>query len=139
MPLSGEIQGNPVSLTLMDRFSGQADSGARNIVNSIIDILTTPVGTRVMRRDYGSNLFNLIDKPVDSYLMLNLYAATAEALGKWEPRVIISKMNFIGTRIKEGILICDLFGTYAINGAPFTLQALTLNFFGENNYGVIIN
>ena len=44
--------------------NGQALSGLDHLRQSIRDILTTRIGTRVMRRDYGSRLPDLVDSPV---------------------------------------------------------------------------
>lgn len=47
----------------MNAATGRAVSATDHIVQSVRDILITPVGSRVMRRDYGSELFYLIDHP----------------------------------------------------------------------------
>ncbi len=57
-----------------------------HLAQSIQDILSTPVGSRVMRRDYGSDLPRLVDAPITPQTMIDLYAATAAALERWEPR-----------------------------------------------------
>lgn len=59
---------------------------------SIADILTTPIGTRVMRPEYGSRLPDLIDAPMNKSWKLKVYAAAAEALDKWEPRIRLEKV-----------------------------------------------
>lgn len=86
-----------MSLALTD-FRGLGASDARAIAGeahlrqSIADILTTPLGSRVMRRDYGSRLFELIDRPVTGGLIADVVAATAEAIRRWEPRVKVSRV-----------------------------------------------
>lgn len=57
-----------------------------HLAQSINDILSTPKGTRVMRRDYGSDLPRLIDAPMNGETLVDLFMATAEALDAWEPR-----------------------------------------------------
>ena len=47
-------------MTGMDRETGKSLSGIEHLRQSIRDILTTPIGSRVMRRDYGSRLFELL-------------------------------------------------------------------------------
>ena len=71
----------------MDRATGMSLSGRAHLAQSIADILTTPIGSRVMRRDYGSALFELIDQAGNTQGRLRMYAATAMALSRWEPRV----------------------------------------------------
>ena len=51
-----------------------------HVVQSIAIILTTPIGSRVMRRDFGSEIMDLIDKPMTDRVILAVYAATANAL-----------------------------------------------------------
>ncbi|MBJ3641459.1 baseplate assembly protein, partial [Salmonella enterica subsp. enterica serovar Weltevreden] len=43
----------------MNASSGHAITDNEHIAQSIGDILLTPIGSRVMRRAYGSQLFNL--------------------------------------------------------------------------------
>ena len=53
-----------------------------HLKQSIIDILTTPIGPRVICRNYGSNLFQLIDIPINREPFSRIYAAVAEAIDK---------------------------------------------------------
>ncbi len=64
----------------------QIDTDFAHIKQSVADILTTPINTRLMRRDYGSILPELIDQPLNAKTMLRLYAAIAIAIIRWEPR-----------------------------------------------------
>lgn len=70
-------------------------STAEHVRQSIGDILTTPLGSRVMRRDYGSAIPDLIDQPLNDNTVLRLYAATAAALMRWEPRFKISTIALV--------------------------------------------
>jgi phage baseplate assembly protein W len=65
----------------------------QHLVQSINDILSTPLGSRVMRRDYGSDLPRLIDAPVNGETLVDLYAATAEAIDRWEPRFDLRRVE----------------------------------------------
>ena len=72
----------------MNAESGRAISETAHILQSVRDILTTPIGTRVMRRDYGSEIFSLIDQPQHGATRLRLMAATvhrAHPLGAAHP------------------------------------------------------
>lgn len=73
--------------------SGRAISNIDHIRQSITDILTTPLGSRVMRRSYGSLLPELIDHPDNPANRLRLIAASAVALMTWEPRIRLSRIN----------------------------------------------
>ena len=77
----------------IDATTGKAIEGLAHLQQSINDILQTPYGSRVMRRDYGSLLPYLIDQPFHPATRLRLYAATATALMRWEPRVQLSRVS----------------------------------------------
>lgn len=76
----------------LDRNTGKTSSGADHLAQSIADILSTPIGTRVRRRDYGSLLSELIDAPLNAVTRLRFFAATAQALGRWEPRLALTRI-----------------------------------------------
>lgn len=78
----------------MDRSTGKPLDGLAHLVQSIVDILTTPIGSRVMRREYGSLLPQLVDQPANQATTLALFAATADALRRWEPRLRLKKVAF---------------------------------------------
>jgi phage baseplate assembly protein W len=77
----------------IDATTGKAINGLAHLQQSIGDILQTPYGSRVMRRDYGSLLPYLVDQPFHPATRLRLYAATATALMRWEPRVQLSRVS----------------------------------------------
>lgn len=78
--------------------TGRALDGLGHLGQSIGDILTTPLGSRVMRRDYGSLLPELIDAPFNATTSLRLYGAVALALMRWEPRIRLIRVQlFQGT------------------------------------------
>lgn len=47
----------------MNAQTGHTLNNLAHIQQSIRDILLTPVGTRIMRREYGSLISELIDQP----------------------------------------------------------------------------
>jgi len=72
--------------------TGKALKGYDHLRQSIRDILKTPIGSRVMRRDYGSRIWDLVDAPINAETLAELHIATAEALDKWEPRILIESV-----------------------------------------------
>ncbi|TNJ06612.1 baseplate assembly protein [Aeromonas veronii] len=80
----------------MNAANGRAISATDHIIQSVRDILITPVGSRVMRRDYGSELFYLIDMPQHQATRLRLMAATVQALINWEPRITVTRVDVLG-------------------------------------------
>lgn len=77
----------------MSAVTGCRLDGLQHIEQSIAQILTTPIGSRVMRRDFGSLIPELIDQPLNDETQLMIYAATATAIHKWEPRFRLSRVN----------------------------------------------
>lgn len=102
--------------------TGRKLGGVDHLRQSIRDILTTPIGSRVMRRDYGSRLFELIDTPYSSATKLAIIAATAEALMTWEPRIEIEDITLHS--YTPGHIIIDLRGRYLPNGQEIILEGI---------------
>ncbi len=102
----------------MDRATGAALGGDAHLAQSIADILTTPIGSRVMRRDYGSDLPELIDAPINPETVVDLYQATAEALARWEPRLSLARVQV--SEARAGHVVLRLEGTVA--GVASTLD-----------------
>lgn len=73
-------------MTGISNSTGAMLTRREHIRQSIADILGTPIGTRLMRRNYGSYLPQLVDHPATGANRLRLIAATAQAIMKWEPR-----------------------------------------------------
>lgn len=85
--------------------TGAAIGDTEHLRQSIADILTTPIGSRVMRRDYGSQLPDLIDWPTNAATRLQAYAATAMALMRWEPRIRLTRVElFLGEQVGQVVL-----------------------------------
>lgn len=77
----------------MHRETGLILEGRRDIAQSVTDILSTPIGTRIMREDYGSLLPELLDQPISEAMILQCYAAIIIALQHFEPRIIIESVR----------------------------------------------
>lgn len=67
--------------------------GEAHLKQSINTILSTPIGSRVMRREFGSHLHQLLGMPLNAAGILRLQAATASALMRWEPRLKIQRID----------------------------------------------
>ena len=108
----------------MCRETGKYLDNLAHLKQSIVDILTTPIGSRVMRREYGSNLFRLVDRPINKDLVQQIYAAVAQALDNWEPRIKVEKIRV--TEIKESRIKIDLTLIYLITQQRFTMKDIVL-------------
>ncbi len=77
----------------MNRDTGEAITDIDHIRQSVRDILITPEGSRVARREYGSLLSVLIDQPQNDVVRLQVMAATYSALSRWEPRIRLDTVS----------------------------------------------
>lgn len=102
--------------------TGKPLSGVDHLRQSIRDILTTPIGSRVMRREYGSRLYQLIDAPINRSILLEIYAATAEALIRWEPRFRLQKV--VAASAAPGEIVLDMTGVYLPDGRTITIDGV---------------
>lgn len=102
----------------LSNLSGEAIAGEAHLRQSIRDILTTPIGSRVMNRTYGSRIPRLLDRPISKALVADIVAATAEALARWEPRINLKRVQVY--EIEAGRITADLDVT--LNGRGLTLE-----------------
>lgn len=103
----------------MARESGNAIEDIAHIRQSVSDILQTPVGSRVMRRDYGSLISELIDRPQNAALRLQIMAACYGAILKWEQRVILSALT-VDTTV-DGKMVVNITGVRSDTSVDFSL------------------
>nr|WP_034990109.1 GPW/gp25 family protein [Bartonella schoenbuchensis] len=104
--------------------TGKSMIGLDHLRQSIMDILMTRIGTRVMRRDYGSRVLDLIDDPVNETFKVAIYAAVAEALDRWEPRLKLKQVNL--TSVEKGKVSISFEGIYVPSGKPITMEGLQI-------------
>jgi len=87
-----------------------------SILQSIKTILTTPIGSRVLRRDFGSNIFYMLDQPMNQVTKVKIQAAVADALQKHERRVNFTSIRV--SKVEKGHLTLDVEG-YLIGDNQF--------------------
>lgn len=112
-------------MTSIDAISGRAISGLDHLRQSVRDILTTPIGSRVMRRDYGSRLPELVDSPLNSDGRLDLYVATAEALETWEPRLALERVT--SQADAAGRVTLTIAARYLPDGQQITMDGIEVS------------
>ena len=105
---------------MMSRYNGSVLTEIEHINQSLEDIATTPIGSRLMRRDYGTLLANLIDQPISEVLYLKIYSTLYTAYVRWEDRIDISEMNVAD--INNGQLILDIVGFLKTNGNEINMS-----------------
>lgn len=108
----------------MNRLTGETITDeTAHIKQSVGDILTTQIGTRIQRRDYGSNIPKLIDRPINHALMLQIASCAVMALAKWEPRLKITQFK---PKLKDGKIIATLKGARTNNNQHIHYDNLLL-------------
>lgn len=108
----------------MNAHTGRSLSGPDHLKQSIRDILATPVGSRVLCRDYGSRLHQIVDAPSNHATFLRIYAATADALARWEPRFKLRRVQ--AETLSPGKLGLTLEGEYLPEGRVVTLREIVV-------------
>lgn len=98
----------------IDHNAGGHVEGWPAVAQSIFTILTTRIGSRVFRRDFGSRLPELIDAPMNDAGRLAVYVAVADALDRWERRFILQRVSMIGHH--DGRARMELIGLYVPRG-----------------------
>ena len=94
----------------MDRHTGQPISGVKHLRQSIEDILTTPLGSRLMRPEYGSTIRRFVDLPVSEGWKSAVQAEAARALKRWEPRLELTQVQVLS--VLDGRITFRLSGIY---------------------------
>ena len=104
--------------------TGKTISEIAHIKQSIANILSTPIGSRVMRRDYGSRLFERIDKPINGELIAEIYSDIVEAISTWEPRFEVEQVTL--QSIDKGKIVIDLEGSFVKDGQKIVLENISI-------------
>lgn len=76
----------------MSKTNGTLLTADDHLAQSVNDIVTTLIGTRICRRDYGSIVPVIIDQPANLTTKMQLISSTATALIRWEPRLKIQQV-----------------------------------------------
>lgn len=106
----------------MSQGNGKAITDTDHLRQSVRDILLTPQGSRLVRREYGSLLSALIDQPQNPALRLQVMSAVYVALSRWEPRLTLDSITISSNF--DGSMVVELTGQRN-NGAPVSLSVST--------------
>jgi hypothetical protein len=107
----------------MHNQTGKPLAGIDHLRQRLTDVLTTPKGTRVMRREYGSDLFELLDGTMNEAWLVRCYAAIAEAIDN----EVNGLPDFLLERVApvsgdDAGAIFDVVGVYLQTGARVTVS-----------------
>ncbi len=117
-----------MSVVGLNNATGLSVDGLDHLRQSVRDILVTPIGSRVMRRDYGSGLFELIDQNLTPLTLALIYAATVDALRKWEPRLRVTRVQAeaLPEELEGGRISITVDGQYLPNGEEIRLDGVVV-------------
>ncbi|MBJ9109969.1 GPW/gp25 family protein [Citrobacter sp. FDAARGOS_156] len=90
--------------------------------NSVKDILTTPLASRVMRRDYGSLVPDLIDEPQNDATRLQCMSAAVIALTRWETRIALNTIDIRWSN--DGRAVAELSGILTRSMQPASVTMM---------------
>jgi phage baseplate assembly protein W len=117
VPTSGSLQGVDTSAYL------------QQVNQSIHLILSTRIGERLMRPDFGSNLRDLVFEPLDDPTLDLLVEYTADALRKWENRIELTLVETDDSDIENshvGIVIqYKIRGTNIVGNYVYQFESQT--------------
>ena len=94
----------------MDRHTGLPISGVAHLRQSIADILSTPIGSRRQRPDYGSKIRRYVDLPVNEGWKGAVQAEASRALGRWEPRLKLERVQVVS--VLGGVITFQITGRF---------------------------
>lgn len=94
----------------IDRHTGQVADNLASALQAVETILSTRIGSRVMRREFGGGIIELLGRLVRPSLFAAFQQLVATSIDLWEPRFLVRRMSVTGTADdlragKVGILI----------------------------------
>ena len=82
--------------------------GEDKIRGSVLSILSTALGERVMRPDFGSEIHNQVFATINTATISSLSYSVQEALIKWEPRIRVENIQVSDEKAQDGILLLSI-------------------------------
>ena len=83
--------------------------GDGEIEQAIQIILSTPIGQRVMRPEFGCRIHELTFAPINASTVTAAYHYVEEALGYWEPRIEVEAIDVSADPDSPGCLLITIF------------------------------
>jgi phage baseplate assembly protein W len=89
----------------VNRMTGVSNaSSSEKVSMAIRQILGTKIGSRVMDRDFGSDLREILFTPIDEVSIARVRFAITSAIQTWEKRIDLLSVDIDTSRVKEGLL-----------------------------------
>lgn len=78
------------------------------IRESVLIILETAKGERVMRSDFGCGIHDFVFSTINTSTLTLIQSSVKEALVLWEPRIEVLSVEISKERLNEGILLISI-------------------------------
>lgn len=102
-----EYLGKGLSFPLELNVQGQLklSTEAQKVKESIFIILSTPIGHRVYRPNFGCRLSSVNFEPLNANTMLQIRSCVLEALQTWEPRIIVNEVRTDADQVRACLYV----------------------------------
>lgn len=110
--------------TYTDRVTGRAISRTQHISQCVGVLLTTRLGTRVRRRQVGSNIPLMVDSPLTAGTISDIYQDVASVLFEQEKRIIPRKITVDEIAYQKGRLVLTVQGVTVPQNTPITISGI---------------
>lgn len=115
----------------MHRITGKQLTGIEYLRQRLADVINTPLGALVGRRDFGSRLFEIVDHNVDSRFQMDAYVRLADAINNPANGLDDFRLTEMRlARISSCHIEISLSGEYLPTGKPIELDGIDL--YGRN-------
>lgn len=109
----------------MDETTGRSLEGSGHILQSVLRILRTPRGGHVLARNFGSEIFELIDSPLNASTILRISSRVTSALMRQEPRIRVSNTRVVEAGADGGVEV-SIVAVERLTGAQVLLDGVRL-------------
>ncbi|MCF1457746.1 MAG: baseplate assembly protein W [Shewanella sp.] len=112
----------------MNAQTGEVLTGIPYLRQRLKDVILTPLGSVVGRRDFGSRLFQMVDHNVDAGFQMDAYIRLAEAINNPANGLDdfrLSEMRM--ARMAPGHIEISLSGVYLPTGQAIDFDGIELN------------
>lgn len=83
-------------------------AGPEDLFSSIQMILSTAPGERLMRPEFGCRIWELLFEPINANTLGLMGEAVREAIGRWEPRVMLDDVRVVPSPGAFGEVMIEL-------------------------------
>lgn len=83
-------------------------ANSNKLKENLKQIILTEVGERVMRRDYGGGVWQLVNDPNNDALRAIVQHQVSKTIAQWEPRVVLQEVVVSRDQTSPGTLWVEL-------------------------------